>query len=128
VGHPEEVLRVATQVGHFEEDGWRVRRDGSRFWAHVLITALRDPNARLIGFSKLVRDITERKRAEQKLRDSEQQFRAALESATDAMVIVDEEGKIALINVQTESLFGYGREELIGQPVEILIPDLAVRN
>jgi len=121
-GHPGEVLRIAAEVGHFEEDGWRVRKDGSRFWASVMITALRDDAGRIVGFSKMTRDITERRRDDEKLRESEEKFRAVLESAPDAMLIVDDKGEIVLLNAQAEHLFGYRREELTGQPVEILIP------
>ena len=66
-GHPEEELRIAATEGRYEEEGWRVRKDGSRFWASVLITAVRDKEGRLQGFSKVVRDITERKRYEEEL-------------------------------------------------------------
>jgi len=121
-GHPDSVLRTAAQIGHFEEEGWRVRRDGSRFWASVMITALRDENGKVIGFSKMTRDVTERRRAEEKLRESEEKFRAVLECAPDAVLIVDENGRIALVNAQAERLFGYRRDELVGQSVEILIP------
>jgi PAS domain S-box-containing protein len=121
-GHPQEVLRIAAEVGHFEEDSWRVRKDGSRFWASVMITALRDETGKVSGFSKMTRDITERRRAEEKLRESEEKFRAVLECAPDAVLIVDENGQIVLVNAQGERLFGYPRNELVGQPVEILIP------
>ena len=121
-GHPGEVLQKARDGGHYEEEGWRVRKDGSQFWAVVLVTALRDEDGKLRGFSKMTRDITERRRAEEDLRESAMQFRAVLESAPDAMVIVDEKGTIVLINAQAERLFGYRRDELIGLTVETLIP------
>ncbi|TAM83059.1 MAG: PAS domain S-box protein [Acidobacteria bacterium] len=63
VGRPEEELREAAEKGRFETEGWRVRKDGSRFWSHVVLTALRDQNHQLLGFTKIARDITERKRA-----------------------------------------------------------------
>jgi|GEM_PF-384597 len=115
-GKPERELKIAAAEGQFEDEGWRVRQDGSRFWASVVTTAMRDNRGSLIGFSKLMRDLTERKRAEDR-------FRLAVESAPNAMVMANRQGQIVLVNSQTERLFGYTREELIGQPVELLVPE-----
>jgi PAS domain S-box-containing protein len=120
-GHPEEVLEAAARNGRFEEQGWRVRKDGSRFWAEVLITAMRDETGRLRGFSKITRDITERKRSEEQIRQSEEKFRALLESAPDAVVIADGQANIVLINAQAERMFGYERQKMVGQPVDMLL-------
>ncbi len=114
-GKPALELETAAREGRFEDEGWRVRKDGSRFWADVVVTALRDPKGDLRGFGKVTRDLTERRRAEEK-------FRAFVESAPDAVVIVNVKGEIVLVNSQTERLFGYSREELLGQAVEKLIP------
>ena len=112
---PTRLLRTARAHHHAEDEGWRVRKDGSRFWASVVITALFDQEGHLRGFTKVMRDITERKQAEE-------QFRQVVESAPNGMLIANQEGIITLVNAQIERWFGYGRQELVGQPVEILLP------
>lgn len=116
-GKPARELQEARKNGHFEEEGWRVRKDGSQFWANVVITALRDETGLLRGFGKVTRDFTKRKDAE------EGKFRMAVESAPNAMVMVDFDGAIVLVNSQTETMFGYPRSELLGQKVELLLPE-----
>jgi two-component system sensor kinase FixL len=115
-GWPQHELELAQKEGRFEDEGWRVRKDGSRFWAYVVITSWKDGAGNLKGFLKITRDLTERKQAEDK-------FRGLLESAPDAIVIVDMQGKIVLVNSQTERLFGYERKELNGQAIELLVPE-----
>ncbi len=115
-GWPEQALEVASTDDLFKREGWQVRKDGSRFWAGVVITALRDEVGNLKGFSKIACEVTGRRQGEEK-------FRGLLESAPDAMVIVAGDGTIVLVNTQTERLFGYRREELLGQPVEILVAE-----
>ena len=122
-GAPESELKIAASEGKLEEEGWRVRKDGTRFWANVVITAVRDRQGELVGFSEVTRDFTERKTAEEAVRISERRFRSLFEFSPDAIVVTGEDGKITEVNSQVEKFFGYGRDELIGQPVETLIPE-----
>ena len=87
-GWPAEELRRAERDGRFEEEGWRLRKDGSRFWANVVITALRDPDGKLAGFGKVTRDLTERRAHEEALRESEQHFRLMIEGVRDYAIFM----------------------------------------
>jgi PAS domain S-box-containing protein len=117
-GLPALVLEAARDRGRYEAEGWRVRRDGSRFWASVVASAIRDKDGTLIGFSKVTRDITERKEA--KARDA--RFRRVVETAPSAMVMINADGLIVMVNAQAEQIFGYSRGEMLSQPVEMLVP------
>jgi PAS domain S-box-containing protein len=115
LGRPQHEIIAAARDGHFEDEGWRLRKDGSKFWANVILTALRDPQGNLIGFGMVIRDITERKR-------SVEQFRLAIEAAPTGMLMMDHTGAIVLVNAQVEKLFGYPRSELLGKRIEVLVP------
>ena len=112
---PQEVLQIAAATGRFEEEGWRMRKDGSHFWADVVCTAMKDPAGNLRGFSTITRDISER-------RGMEARYRGLLEAAPDAMVEINRGGEIVLVNLQAERQFGYLRDELVGQNVSRIIP------
>ncbi|HJU22676.1 MAG TPA: PAS domain S-box protein, partial [Casimicrobiaceae bacterium] len=77
--HPQYELRVAAEQGRYAEEGWRVRKDGSLFWANVVITALRDASGQLVGFGKVTRDLTRRREHEEALKQSEERFRLLVE-------------------------------------------------
>jgi PAS domain S-box-containing protein len=115
-GRPEETLRMTAASGRREEQGMRVRKDGSRFLASLTFTALRDPNGNLRGFSEFSHDLSESK-------ESGAKYRGLLEAAPDAMVVVNQAGEIVLLNVQAEKQFGYRRDELLGQKVKNIIPE-----
>jgi len=115
-GRPEEVLRMTAANGRHEEQGMRVRKDGSRFLANVTLGALRDRAANLRGFSEMSHDLSESK-------ESGAKYRGLLEAAPDAMVVVNQNGEIVLLNLQAEKQFGYHRDELVGQKVKNIIPE-----
>jgi formate hydrogenlyase transcriptional activator len=120
---PATELKVAAESGRCEDQRWRLRKDGSRFWADVVITALRDQAGKPVGFAKITRDTTDRHSAEEALRRSEQSSRLLFESSPDAILVCDSEGRIRDLNARATALFGYQREELLGHPVEVLIPE-----
>jgi PAS domain S-box-containing protein len=115
-GKPQAELLTAAADGRSETEHWRVRKDGSQFWANVVITAARNSSGSLLGFSEISRDISERKETEAK-------YRGLLEAAPDAMVVVNQDGEIVLLNVQAEKHFAYHRDELVGQKVKNIIPE-----
>jgi len=119
---PESALRDATTTGRYQDDGWRVRKDGTRFWANVVINAIRDADGTLLGFAKLTRDMTEQKTADDALKQSEARLRSILDTVPDAIVIIDEFGLIESFSPAASRLFGYTAEQVTGQNVKMLMP------
>ena len=114
-GLPEKALAIAASTGKFETEGWRVRKDGSRIWAHAVLDAIRDPSGELIGYAKITRDLTERKFAEDALKRSEEQFKLLVQSVTDyAIYMLDSQGHVASWNIGAQRIKGYQPEEIIG--------------
>lgn len=125
--HPEYELSVAAEKGRFEEEGWRVRKDGSLFWANVVITALRDAQGELRGFGKVTRDLTQRRESEQTLRQSEERFRLLVEGVNDyAIFMLNENGEVATWNAGAERIKGYTASEIIGQHFSKFYPKDAI--
>ena len=120
---PEHELKTAAEVGVFEDEGWRVRKDGTLFWANVVITAVRNAQGELLGFAKVTRDLTQRRAHEEDLRRSEERFRLLLEGVSEyAIFMLDPNGKVATWNVGAQRIKGYERREIIGQHFSIFYP------
>ena len=122
-GKPARELEEAARVGRVEDHGWRVRQDGTRFWANVVITALYDELGALVGFAKVTRDLTQQRNETEALRESEARFRLLVESVRDyAIFLLDPEGHVATWNAGAERIKGYRAEEIIGRHFSVFYP------
>lgn len=125
---PDRELEEAAREGRFEDEGWRLRQDGTRFWANVVITAIRDEDGELIGYGKVTRDFTERREHEERLRESQERFRRLVENVPDhAIYIMDPDGKITTWNIGAERIKGYKASEIIGQHFSVFFTEEDVR-
>jgi len=116
-------LEVAAREGRFEDEGWRIRKDGTRFWANVIITALFDKSGTLVGYGKVTRDLTERRQAEEELRDSEERNRLIIQSVKDyAIFMLDPTGHVATWNEGARRIKGYEAHEIIGRHFSTFYP------
>jgi PAS domain S-box-containing protein len=113
---PNQELKRAMMEGRFEDEGWRVKKDGSRFWANVVITALRDDRGVLQAYSKITRDLTVRKKHEETVRQSEERFRLLVEGVQDyAIYMLDSLGTVTSWNAGARRIKGYEAAEVIGK-------------
>ncbi|RYX85275.1 PAS domain S-box protein [bacterium] len=122
LGKPKMVLGDAARLGRSEQEGWRLCKNGDIFWANVVITAVRDERGELRGFSKVTRDITERKKVQQELERSSREILTVWESMTDALFALDKYWNITQVNDQTCRLCRKKREELVGQNLWDVFP------
>ena len=135
-GLPQTAMRIAAETGRFSSEGWRVRKDGSRFWALVVIDAIRDEQGQVIGFAKVTRDITERQQAHNELLESERRYRRLIEAVVDyAIFQLDPAGNVTTWNPGAQRIKGYDPDEIIGQhfsrfytpeDIQIGVPKLAL--
>ncbi|MGQ0525783.1 MAG: PAS domain S-box protein [Betaproteobacteria bacterium] len=115
-GKPWRHLEVASLEGRVEDEGWRIRKDGSIYWASVVLTAVRDAGGKLIGFSEVTRDLTDRIRAEEELRRGEARFGVLVNSVVDyGIIMLDPEGRVSSWNTGAERILGYSADEMLGR-------------
>ena len=126
---PDTELANARENGRFEDEGWRIRKDGTRFWANIVITRLTDADGKFRGFAKITRDLSERRRHEQKLHASEERFRLLVEGVSDyAIFMLDPSGHVVSWNAGAERIKGYAAKEILGKHFSIFYPDEVVNS
>ncbi len=121
-GVPESLLKKAAEKGSAENEGWRVRKDGSRFWTNAIASAMRDEQGVLVGFAEVARDLTERKLAEEKIRQGQSRLAAILDGSPSAIFVKDPEGRYTLVNRRLEECFQVKREQILGRTDKDLFP------
>jgi PAS domain S-box-containing protein len=128
-GLPERALAAARDEGKFEGEGWRVRKDGERFWASVIIDPIRNRDGDLVGYAKITRDLTERRAAESALRSSHEQFKLLVQGVTDySIYLLSTDGLVASWNAGAQRIKGYKSEEIIGQHFSRFYTDEDLKN
>jgi PAS domain S-box-containing protein len=122
-GKPTRELQIAMTEGRYEEEGWRLRKDGSKFWANVVLTALRNENGELTGFSKVTRDITDRKRTQQLLQESEERHRKLFDNNPHPTWVYDRETlQFLAVNSAAVRKYGYSKDEFLSMTIKDIRP------
>ena len=119
-GKPQKLLALATKEGRVQDEGWRLRKGGSRFWAEVVITAVKRHSGELAGYAKVTRDLTRRKTYDDELRRSKDSLAETFYSVGDGVIATDENGRITRMNTVAEGLTGWERREALGQPIGVV--------
>jgi PAS domain S-box-containing protein len=128
-GQPQADLEKAAREGRAEDEGWRLRKDGARFWASSVMTPMRGPGGEISGFASVTRDLTQRREAEERLRTSEETFRLLVATVKDyAIFLLDPTGKIMTWNAGAERIKGYAPSEIIGKHFSIFYPEADIRS
>jgi PAS domain S-box-containing protein len=123
-GKPQRQLELAREQGRVEDEGWRIHEDGTRLWANVLITALRDESGELRGFGMIMRDLTARRAEQEQLRQSEERFHLLVDLVSDyAIFLLDPEGHVSTWNVGAKRIKGYTQAEILGQHFSVFYPE-----
>ena len=128
-GQPFRALQKSAEDGHHEDEGWRLRKDGTRFAAHVVIEAITDDADQVVGYAKITRDITATHEAQQKLRESETRYQVLLQSITDhAICMLDPAGIITSWNAGSERITGYNSAEIVGEHFSVFYSEQDIRE
>lgn len=126
--HPQNELEIAAKEGRYEEEGWRLRKNGTKFWSNVVINPMRDKNNHLVGFAKVTRDLSERKVSEERLRESEERARKMFEGVKDySLIMLNADGTVATWNEGARRIKGYEPNEIIGKYFAIFYPEQDVQ-
>jgi PAS domain S-box-containing protein len=119
-GLPQRAMKIVLDKGKYEAEGWRVRKDGTHFWANTLLTPIHDEKDDLQGFTKIIRDFTDRRNAEQAIRESEVKFRSIFESGAMGIAILDLQSRFLLTNPSLHKLLGFDKHEMLSESLKSL--------